>query len=622
MTTNRENLGAAERIIQTLLTYNDHLYHGRPGVVVPDASSTVGVRWIPVTHKEEDGKLVVYELRKVGKKTQRIKIGNRWSDNSVRTDENTTIGQYREAGLFPEVAAWMYRQVAEVWQLDNEFAARWASFEFNSDHRNLKVVLAAFMLVQSRKGDPVRENGEVAFLDEDYRDVGEAMVLIYGKGHQGIRPRDLLQIHDFLTLPVIAEINRELGFGLSARKPFLGRWNKAVEKWLRYREQNPMVLEGLVKSGYKSTVMELARKIGYKPETPKFFETLRWKQAQAKDGRRTIAIGQAVSAAETWEGLSESAICERIVQKRPNIKRIEGMLPSSMGMTRAIMAAAIESGCLSDKDLIIKAPTLEELGLLQVQTIRERWEAALKKAEDTRAANIAARMKSKDNQEALQEAADTAVKKAVEEVVRGLRIYTIVDVSGSMQGAIETAKGYIAKFLQAFPKEQLHVSVFNTQGREVEIKHASAAGVTNAFRGVRAGGGTDYGAGVRVLQKHKPQADEDVLFIFVGDECASDFSAAVQASGLNPMAFGLVPVVDRHFGRGDAVRSTAARLGIPCFEINEQTFADAYAIPRTLRNLVAATPVRRTHAAAAIPRVTLLDQILQTKLLEKPAWAA
>ncbi len=57
---NRENLGPAERIINSLLTYTDH--HNRPGVVVKDARFAVGVRWDPVTHKVENDEKVVYRL--------------------------------------------------------------------------------------------------------------------------------------------------------------------------------------------------------------------------------------------------------------------------------------------------------------------------------------------------------------------------------------------------------------------------------------------------------------------------------------------------------------------------------------------------------------------------------
>jgi hypothetical protein len=46
------------------------------------------------------------------------------------------------------------------------------------------------------------------------------------------------------------------------------------------------------------------------------------------------------------------------------------------------MAATIEAGCLSDKDLIILSETLEELGLFQVPAIRARYDKALASAED------------------------------------------------------------------------------------------------------------------------------------------------------------------------------------------------------------------------------------------------
>lgn len=620
-----ENLGPAERIINTLLTFSDHMVHNRPGILVPDTTSNVGLKWSPVTYKEENGEKIVYKHSKVGRKNVLTKVGVlNLADNSVKVN-GRKVAEYRPAGLFPEVAVWMYKQVAEVWKLDNEFAARWASYAFGQEHRDLKVVLAAFMLVQSRKGDPVRENNQVVFYDEDYRNVGEAMVLLRRKDNKDLNPRLLLRVYDVLTIPGVAQINRDLGFGQSARKPFVGRWVKAVEKWLRYREENPKMLEGLVKSGFRQTVMRLARHVGYKPTDEMFFKTLRWKQAQSDSGHRQVAIGMALDKVESWNGLTEEQICERVVSEKPSFKRLVGMLPANVGLTPAIVAAAIESNALSNKDLVIYTPTLEDFGLLNVQTIKEKWEQAVKSAEDMRAANIATRVKTAAAREKLEEGADNALKKSTEEVMKNMRVYFMVDASGSMENSIETAKTYVAKFLQAFPLDQVHVSYFNTQGRELTIKHASAAGVTNAFRGIQAGGGTDYGAGIRILQNHKPKENEDVLFIFVGDEGATDFRTAVTQSGLNPMAFGFVKVTDPRWPeKRYAVQNTAAQLSIPCVMINEQTFDDPYAIPRTLRNLISATPVNQNavRGMAAVKRETLVDLILKTPLLEKPVWVS
>jgi hypothetical protein len=606
-----EALGPAERIIQTILTYTDHMVHNRPGLCTPGPGA-VGVVWQPVTHKVEGEEKVVYAMRKVGAKTTRARLGVMNGDGIV-LDGGRQVGTYREAGLFPEVAAWMYEQIAAVWKLDNEFCARWASYAYGQDHRDLKVVLAAFQLVQSRRGDFVREGGAVLFADADFRDVGEAMLLL-----GDMNPKMILRVRSVLMLPGIVAVNRALGFGVG-RKAFLGRWPKAVTRWLQHREENPRMLDGLVKAGFRSAVMELAQCVGYAPSTPYFFQALRWKQRQARDGRRKRGIGEAVKVAETWEGLSEREICERVVLERPGYKRLVGMLPGG-AVTRAVMAAAIEAGCLSDKDLVIATPTLEELGLLEVQDVKDRWIRALKAAEDMRAANIARNVRTKAVREGLEEAADSALKKAAEEVMRGLRVYVIVDVSGSMEGAIEAAKAHLARFVQGLPMDRLHVSVFNTAGREIKIPHASAAGVENAFKGVSAGGGTDYGAGIRVLTGYRPKDGEDVLFIFVGDEGNNGpFHQAVEASGLKPVAFGLVPIVSPRYGRNTQVRDTAMRLGIPCFEIAEATFADPYAIPRVLRALIAATPV--TARVGVAQRETLVDVILKTKLLARPAWS-
>lgn len=613
-----ETLGPAERLIATLLAEASHMVHNRPGIVTPAPGTPVGAKWEAASYKAEaDGVKTAFYCRKVGTKSTKVRAGILGEDNIVR-EGGRVIGEYRAPGFFPEVASWMYRQIADIYKLDNEFVARWASYAFGQDHRDMKVALCAFLLVQERRGDPIRDSGEIAFYDEDYRDVGEAMCLLRRKGGD-FDPKLLLRVGDLLRLPVIATINREMGFSSSVKNPTMGRWPKVVEKYLRHRETNVNLLEGLVKAGMRTSVIALAQRIHYKPVSPRFYEVLRWKQNQAKDGRRTIAIGTAVAEAESWVGMSEAAICERIVSTRPNYKRIVGLLPANVGVTRAIMAAAVQAGSLSNQDLIILTPTLEELGLTNIEPVKSRWESAIAKAENQRATNIAQRVKSTEVRVKLEAAADNAMTRAVEEVVRGMVVYVMVDVSGSMERAIVQAKDCVAKLLGGFPLDKLHVATFNTAGRKITIPHASKAGVENAFRGVGAGGGTDYGAGVRALQAVKPAADEDALFIFIGDEEASVFTDAVQRSGINPMGFGLLRVGN---SRMTAVQTTAAQLRVPCFMIDPAKLDDVYAGPRMFRDIIAATPVGRAFSTPTTPRVSLVEQILKQDLLVKPAWAA
>jgi len=631
-----EALGPAERIIQTITTHVDHAMHNRPGLVVADGRHAIGVRWQQATWVEEGPEggakqKVVYAVRKVGKRQQKTRVGVLNGDGQVM-EAGRAVGSFRNPGLFPEAVAYLYQQVAEVWRIDNEFAAKWASHAWeNEDNRDLKVILAAFLLVQSRFGEPVKD-GDETWLDEDYRAVGEAMCLLRSrkKGHT-FDPKLLLRIGEVLELPQVVEINRQLGFGQGGRSAITGRYYRVVEKWLAHQEANPKLLEKLIKeTGFRKKIMALARKVGYKPTTEKFFELLRWKQVQAGDGRRTVVIGKAVTEAESWAGLTEKQICKKITKERPGYKRLVGLLGTAI--TPAVMAAAVEAGCLSDADLIILTPTLEELGLLDVEAIRTKWTKATERAENQRAANIAKNVRSEAVKEQLEKAADTAAQEAVAQVARDFRVYVIVDKSGSMQGAIDRAKALASRLVSAFPLDRLHVCLFNTEGREVQIRTASTAGVAQAFRGHNAGGGTSYAAGVDcLLRAHKPGPEEDALIFFVGDEDdpnAEALARVVRGHGVQPVAFGLLHVESpRGYPRwlppqqANIVSRAAGMLNIPCFPIEEAIFDDPYAVPRTLRNLIASTPVRQIAVPTAPRRSSLIEEILKTPLLQRPIWA-
>lgn len=623
-----ETLGPAERIVQVLTTFTDHLYHGRPGMVVPDGSAAIGVRWEPVTwRKQEDGtKAVFRKVKGAGKKVEEIPVGVLCDDNTIREREDKrlkVLGEYRTPGIYPEVAAYLYRNVADVFQMDNEFVARWGSWAALRDHRDAQIVLGAFLLVQNRKGEPVLgAGGEVEFYDEDYRDVAEALCLIRTKNID-LSPKSLLRIGEVLRLPQIRKINQDLGFSTSGRRGTMGRYPLVVKKWLHHREMNIKMLKGLVQSGQRRIVMSLARSVGYKPDSEKFFEVLRWRQKQALGGHRTINIGKDVQAAETWDGLTEAEICQRIVAGKLNYKRVVGLVPSEVGITRAIVMATVEAGGLSDADLVIGSSTWEDLGLTQVPEFQVRWQAALDNAKDRRAANIAKNVRTKEVRDQLEAAADKATAKAIEKVTRNLRTYFIVDKSISMENMLDRVQANLAKFVGGFPLDRIHVSVFNTMGREIIIKSPTEAGVRQAFRGHSASGGTLYAAGVRALAHHKPLHGEDALMIFAGDE--EDYSIAelvqeIQNSGINPVALAILPA---HKGgnRWRIVRDAAASLGIPCLNIDDSLFDDPYSVTRTLTNLIATTPTNPMGHSSVTRRKSLIEEILEAELLTPPLWA-
>jgi len=599
-----ETQGPAEILVRSICDHSHHLVHNRPGMLVRDHSGDVV--WSPVR---------IDQLLRRGT----IKVAPKMGDE-LTGENHRVLGVYQAPGIVNEIAGRLYQNIADVWKLDQEFVARWASWAYAQDSRDQKVLLTAFMLVQNRCGAAVCEGDTVLFHDDDYREVGEAMCLL--STDHALSPKALLRVGQLLRVPEVVEINRTLGFGTSPRN-IMGRWPKVVTKWLRYREQNPAMLHGLVRAGYRTTVQSLARMVGYRPVNESFFEVLRWEQKQSQDGRRTLALGQTYRG-DSWEGLSEAEVCERIVRDRPSYKQIVGKL-GKQGLGAAVMAAAIEAGALSDADFVILTPTLEDLGLLGDEQIKKRWQQALDRANNQRAANVARRVRSTETREKLDKAADDAAAKAIAEVTRNLRVYCCIDKSGSMQSCLDQAKWYVTKFLGAFPLDRLHVSVFNTWGTELSIRAPTRAAVEHALASHSAGGGTNYAAGLNTLveRNYHGKSDEDVLCLFIGDEADGDSSRLVEvARRLNPVAFGLLPVVDQGWGRGAVVRSAAASLGIPCFEINQQMFEsdDPYVVTNTFRNLIANTPVSTTPTTRPARR-SLVQQILDTPLLAKPAWA-
>src|SRR3569623_1234565 len=128
------------------------------------------------------------------------------------------------------------------------------------------VMTARTPLPESQMGPAERlhdDDGSVACYDDDYRRIGEAMVLWYQKkSARMLTPKAVLRVAELLEVPEIAALNRKAGFGdPAAKRAPLGRWTKAAAKWLALRETNRAMLEGLVRAGYKETIKNLARKI-------------------------------------------------------------------------------------------------------------------------------------------------------------------------------------------------------------------------------------------------------------------------------------------------------------------------------------------------------------------------
>ncbi len=576
-------LGPAEKLLDLVLNSSAHLWHNRPGL-------DIGGKWTPAKNAKK-----------------------------VRG------GKPVKPGLFVPAAETLYSKLLEIYSLNVDLMAHFASYALKeTDWRDLKVAAAALMLVQQRSGQPVFDGDDkttgkktVGFYDDDYRAIGEAMILHYAKkSPRMLTPKGVLRVAELLETKEISDLNRMAGFAdASSKKSPLGRWKRAATKWLKLREKNPAMLDGLVKAGYKETIKKLARKAGYKPESQRFFEILGWKQKQAKGGHREVGLTDLVlEKSERFDGLSEAEICEWIEGKKLSYKEAVGRLPKGMGLTPAIMAALLPS--LSDKDLRILTPTLEELGLMADAEVRERWEKAIASSDDQRGLNIAKNVRSKELRDKLEDASDAAARKAIRAATKEaeVHVFFLIDKSGSMQGAIEQSKDALSKILAGFPAERVHIATFDTMGTVLRPKAATRAGITHMLAGIRAEGGTMHSAAVNAIHAsgvRVPSGAQLIVFV-VGDEAGeagAQFAKAFVACGYRPSAMAVL--LNVAVTRGMSVQGCAAELGLPYSVVNIDQFDDPYQVPRVLAALMEAPVATGTSRTTA-----WVEKVMKTELLK------
>src|SRR6185295_629905 len=106
--------GPAERLLDLVLGSGAHLWHNRPGL--------------------DDGGVWRPALRRALARGTRVR-----------------------PGLFVPAAAELYRKLLEIYELNADLAAHFASYAvLETEWRDLKVACAALMLVQTYAGQPVR----------------------------------------------------------------------------------------------------------------------------------------------------------------------------------------------------------------------------------------------------------------------------------------------------------------------------------------------------------------------------------------------------------------------------------------------------------------------------------
>ncbi len=269
-------MGPAEKLLDLVLNSSAHLWHNRPG----------------------------------------LDVAGQWHPRRGTSRAIAAHGTAVRPGLFVPAAVSLYSQLLEIYQLNVDLMAHFASYALKeTDWRDLKVASAALMLVQTRSGQPVHDDdGTVAFHDDDYRVIGEAMLLHYEKkSPRMMTPKGVLRVAELLETADIAELNRIAGLRRPGGEEAAARpLEEAATKWLAHAREEPAAARG---PGAPLATRRPSRRSRARPDTSRRRSDSSRSSAGSRSRQRAVTARSASTAStlekrERFDDVSEAEICE------------------------------------------------------------------------------------------------------------------------------------------------------------------------------------------------------------------------------------------------------------------------------------------------------------------------
>jgi hypothetical protein len=469
---------------------------------------------------------------------------------------------------------------AELAEKDPLFLAHFLSYTFKKlDTKDLKVMATFVNSLSDADGTPFVSGGE--YHKPNLRLISAAA---------------FMQLDPKLAFRVVKLANTKQPVGrLQNGTHFSKHLKTALKKYLRYRENNPKVLESARKAGFTSTFKALYRiaKLAPSPEACKVF---RWKQKAGYPGA-DIKINAALS----FHGLSDLDIAKQIRDLRLSPKVAFSLLPDKIS---PVIAASILEQCNGD-DAVVYTSLFEEQGLLKHKEIRDLYDAKIRTAKQ-----------SLDRVERIKQNLDESTKQVMRDAKADVRkqqvgdigsVFVHLDISGSMTQALVIAKdkGAIIAECVKNPEVNFHWGTFNNYGRVLNrpakfTKDAFMAGLY----GVTPGGGTNC---LALFAHARQQGCETDVYITDGQHTVGDVATLLRQHQAQGGKFPKQVVIIKCGAYDPKLENGFKAVGIPVSTINEAQLTESALVTQAIKT-------------AVLGAQALIDEVMATPLLELPKW--
>jgi len=368
-------------------------------------------------------------------------------------------------------------------------------------------------------------------------------------------------------------INKEIKVGIE--KPVPTCLKTEVTKYLRWLEADIDRFDAVVLKNAKDLKTLYASKgLQIKP-CPRAQQILFDKKYP--EGSK-LNIFKEISEAKTPEQ-SAKLIVENKIPFTTAVSLVDKVTPS-------ILAALINN--MTSQEVINNIASLEEKGAMDnpdlKAIVQKKLESAKKSnhvsALKSKTAKNTGRVKDEAVLKQLDEVADAQVRKSGSMINAETAIF--VDRSGSMESSIEVGKR-VAAMISGASSSLPHVIAFDTMAASIKAKDSSLTSWEEAFKPIRAGGGTSIGCALDFLLRLKKSV-EQIVIVTDEDELQAPLFVDVYPKYCKEM--NVSPhVVVVHIGTGNATLSDGLKRASISHDVYRPEKNDYYSLPSLLKFL-------------------------------------
>ena len=474
------------------------------------------------------------------------------------------------------------KQFSELAEKDPLFLAHFTSYAFKKlDAKDLKVVACFMNSLSDADGSPFVAGGE-------YKKPNLRM--ISAAAFQELDPK--------LALRVLKLANSKRVVGkLSGGTHFSKHLKTAARKYLKYRETNPKMLEGIKKAGLGNVLTSMYRIARVTP-SPEACAILRWKQKAGFPGANV----KFKKSSFDFKGLSDLEIAEKIRKDKLKPQAAIGALPDKIS---PVIAVAILEQCNGDQAVVLTS-MFEDQGLLKHKEVLTVYNAKLRTAKQ--ALDRVERIKQEldeDTKKILRDAKADVRKEQVGDIGK---VFVHLDLSPSMEHAVEVAKksGSIISECVKNPDQNFHWAGFDSNGKALpKVKKFTQEGFMQALYGVRpTGGGTNCLANFEAARKLGCDTD---FYLTDGGHNVGNIRAQLEQFKMRGIPMPKQVVIVKCGGYSQLFENEMKAAGLSVAVIEEKQLTESALVTQAIKT-------------AALGVTAVIDEILNTPLLSLPKW--